>query len=144
MTQGAKSFFPAIGSKFNACHDNLGQFCSTGGESQNSLLSMEHVNKEETGKPFSGQGYRYGNEGKITFYSKERDYAEAYAEEKRGNPEDVREYSVSIKNPLVVDLPSRKFSDPSAEKPYIDKVINSDYDGVIFRNDIDAFYVVIK
>lgn len=31
MTQGAKSFFPAINSKFNSCHDNLGQFCSGGG-----------------------------------------------------------------------------------------------------------------
>ncbi len=32
MTQGAKAFFPSVGSKFNSCHDNLGQFCSGGGE----------------------------------------------------------------------------------------------------------------
>lgn len=29
--KGISYFFPAIGSKFNSCHDNLGQFCSTGG-----------------------------------------------------------------------------------------------------------------
>lgn len=37
MTNGAKAFFPAIGSKFNSCHDNLGQFCSGGGGSNESF-----------------------------------------------------------------------------------------------------------
>lgn len=105
---------------------------------------MAYVNKADTGKPFSGQAYRYGNEGKVTFYSKERDYAEAYAEERGGKPSDVGEHSISIKNPLVVDLPDKMFSNPGSEAPYINKVVSSKYDGIIFRNDIDAFYVVIK
>lgn len=58
---GASFFFPAKGSKFNSCHDNLGQFCSTGGSAysqaavdealefvQKAILSSARMNNYES------------------------------------------------------------------------------------------------
>jgi len=53
--QWCKVIFPAIGSKFNSCHDNLGQFCSGGGGFQfsGSGLVKPPSGWEETVYPFA-------------------------------------------------------------------------------------------
>jgi hypothetical protein len=117
-----------------------------GGGMPSDLKQDPYTNKVDSGKKFTGDAFRYGAEGEVSFYSKERDYAEAYAEEKGSSAKFIKEYPVSLKNPLVVDLPNNKFSDPAAEAPYINKAKSSGYDGVIFRThgEPDEFYVVFK
>jgi len=51
MAQGIKSFFPSIGSKFNSCHDNLGQFCSGG----SGFINKVSVDTETTNEEFAKQ-----------------------------------------------------------------------------------------
>ncbi len=97
-----------------------------------------------------GTYYRFNPEGKdlkgINFFSKQKDYAEEYGriKESKGIKGKIIEIGINPKNPLVVDLPPNKFSDPVVEKKYIDKAISSGNDSVIFRNGDDEFIALIK
>ena len=51
------------------------------------------------------------------FFSESSDYAEAMAEERNGNT--IYDVFLNIKNPLIIELPENRFSDPNSEKPYI-------------------------
>lgn len=93
--------------------------------------------------------YRYAkNEsdiaGGVRFFSKEADYAESYFEEVgRGDGLTAAVY-LSLRDPLVVDLGAREFSDPVAERPHIEKAMSDGRDGVVFRNGGDEFYVAFR
>lgn len=61
MTKGASNFFPAIGSKFNTCHDANGQFCSGSGGGfgaavDASLVEYQRRMREQFGKPSQVEG----------------------------------------------------------------------------------------
>ena len=58
--KGISYFFPAIGSKFNSCHDNLGQFCSGSNEflvSLESKLPTISSDKEQSLYVFNKLGF---------------------------------------------------------------------------------------
>lgn len=97
-----------------------------------------------TEKPVIVEAYRYGDS--TGWASKNRDYAEQYAELKGGKPEDVRPVRVELKNPLVVDMPSNEFSSPAAEQKYIKQAQDEGRDGVVFRDRVegDEFYLSLS
>ena len=80
------------------------------------------------------------------WFSESYDYAESMAEERGGNI--VKEYFLNMKNPYKAKLPEGQFSDPTFEKPIINKAKAGGYDGVIIETDTDnelvydKFYVV--
>ena len=112
-------------------------------------MSNENEPRVPAGSPDGGQwtnatAYRYGSPaGKVTFYSKEKDYAEEYAIVKGGRPEHVVQEKVTLHNPIVVDAGDREFSHPMFEKPHIDRGLREGRD-VVFRHDADEMYVKIK
>ncbi|MCR5177015.1 MAG: hypothetical protein K6C05_09230, partial [Anaerovibrio sp.] len=76
------------------------------------------------------------------------DYAEAMAEERNGNT--IYDVFLNIKNPLILELPENRFSDPNSEKPYIKQAKEQENDGVAFKNNSsdgfyhDVFYVAFE
>ncbi len=102
---------------------------------------------DRSGKPFSGTAYRFNREGlrpaADVFWARERDYAEAFAEEVGGKGEIV-EGQVSLTNPLHVEATPRQFTDPSFENPIIKKAKEEGRDGIIFeqKDNGDELYVV--
>lgn len=100
-------------------------------------------------EPQTFTAYRFGEDtGKdgVTFSSKNKDYSEQYATLKNGKPEDVKEVSITAKNPLVVELSPNEFSSPEAESKYIKQAKENGNDVVVFRDKAngDEFYAEIK
>ena len=104
--------------------------------------SESHIDKGETGKPQSSPAFRYGKTaGELEFHSVNKDYSEAYAEEKGGDKSHVEATNVALKNPLVVNASDRGFADPSYEVPFIKHAKEQGHDGVVFKNGEDKFFV---
>lgn len=128
-----------------------GNTCAAGGEggATSPKKITPDANEDETGKPIKGKAFRFGRTvagADVTFYSRERDYAESYAVEKGGADADIKAYEVKLENPLVVDAPLSGFADPRYENPIIKGAKAAGHDGVVFkRNDgeyEDVFYAV--
>ena len=80
----------------------------------------------------------------VTFFSKNRDYAEQL-QVLRGKGE-IREVSLTVTNPLVVEATERQLADPDFEKPFIDEAIAKGNDAVVFFNKAsgDIFVATVK
>ena len=82
------------------------------------------------------------------WFAESEDYPESMAEERGGGF--IYEVKLNIRNPMEVDLPPNKFTDPTAEKPYIKQAKEGGYDAVIFTNKTadefaqDTFYAVFS
>lgn len=82
------------------------------------------------------------------FFSESTDYAEAMAEERNGYK--IYDVFLNIKNPLVIELPENRFSDPAAERKYIKQAKEQGNDGTFFKNNpsdelfADTFYVAFE
>lgn len=99
------------------------------------------------GSPEGGEftGYRHGAAtGPVTFYSKQKDYAEEYAVTRGGRPQDVVKETFHIHKPHVVEATPRQFSDPAFEKPHIEHARQTGHDAVIFRQGQDEFVARLK
>jgi len=108
-------------------------------------LTEADISKSDTSKPISVIAYRYGKVKPISFYAKSKTYALEYALSKEGTEDDVHEYKLNFKNPLVIDVEDKEFGDATKEGEYIDIAIKGNFDGLIFRTkDKDEFYVTIK
>jgi hypothetical protein len=104
--------------------------------------SSAHIDKSETGKANSSPAFRFGKgSGDLEFHSLNKDYSEAYAEEKGADKSHVQATKVDLKNPLVVNASDRGFADPSYEVPFIKHAKKNGHDGVIFKNGEDKFFV---
>ena len=79
------------------------------------------------------------------WFSKSREYAEEIAHLRKG--QNIGEYYVNVKNPLVVEMSSKDFADSIKEKPYIEQALKENRDGVIFqenKSDGETFYAVFE
>ena len=83
---------------------------------------------------------------KALWFSESEDYPEEMAAERGGGF--IYEVKLNIQNPMEVDLPPGKFTDPVVERGYIEKAREGGYDAVIFTNKTaseyaqDTFYAV--
>ena len=130
--------------------DEAGRWTDGGGSSGGTdpTAITQYADVGRTGKPIVDQpAYRYGDtSGDVVFYSRDVDYAEEYAIERGGKPQDVREHSITLKKPLVVNAPPREFSSPDFENPIIRGAIQNGYDSVVFTDKVNdfEFYVILK
>lgn len=69
------------------------------------------------------------------FFTADRDYAEAYAEEIGVPLENIQSYYVSAKNPLVKQMASNEFANPSDEAKVIEEARKNGSDSVHFLGD---------
>ena len=111
--------------------------------------TLKYYSPQKSGKPIEDIAYRYGEHRNglngVTFFSKEKDYAEEYAIELGGGADAVKEYNVFIKNPLFIVVENqRDFANAAFENSIIKDAIKNDFDGVVFENEIGTFYVEIS
>ncbi len=111
-----------------------------GADAIKNIAKTFNVSKEKPLDKISGEFFRYettGTEGnEIKFYSDKMDYVDEYknVREQGGKTGKVVKEKIDLKNPLIVEAKANQFSDPSFEKPFLDKALKEGNDGVVFRS----------
>ena len=119
-----------------------------GGAARSGDYGRHVVVGDETGKPVEDTAFRFNRSGRKAagdvFWSREKDYAEAFGEEVSGGDGQIEEGTVKLNNPIHIVAKPNQFSDPSFENPIIRKAKEDGYDGVIFDcpENGDRFYVI--
>jgi len=106
--------------------------------------------KTQNQEAISGTYYRYETTGtekqKVRYFSKQKDYVDQYqiVREQGGKTGKVIQEDITLTDPLIIEAPGNKFSDPAFENQYIEQAINNGNDGVVFRNGEDEFLAKIE